>query len=57
MFQAGMPETFPLGNGDRTVLYTDGILEALNSSKENYGTDRFGRILWRTTGISAPIRS
>lgn len=31
--------------GDRTVLYTDGILEAANESDEMYGVDRFRTFL------------
>ena len=31
--------------GDKVVLYTDGILEASNSSQELYGADRFKRFL------------
>jgi serine phosphatase RsbU (regulator of sigma subunit) len=43
----------PLGNGDRTVLYTDGILEALNSSKEEYGTDRFMHFMENNKDLGA----
>src|SRR5215469_1087217 len=30
----------PLENGDRILLYTDGIVEAMNSSEEQYGLER-----------------
>jgi sigma-B regulation protein RsbU (phosphoserine phosphatase) len=36
---------FPLEPGDRYVLYTDGILEAANSSQEQFGADRFMRFI------------
>ncbi len=30
-----------LGSGDRVVLYTDGVVEAMNSRNEEYGNERF----------------
>jgi phosphoserine phosphatase RsbU/P len=36
---------FPLEPGDRYVLYTDGILEATNSSQEEFGANRFMRFI------------
>ena len=36
---------FPLELGDRYVLYTDGVLEAANSAREQFGTDRFMRFI------------
>jgi sigma-B regulation protein RsbU (phosphoserine phosphatase) len=35
----------PVEPGDRAVLYTDGILEARNPAKEEFGIDRFKRLL------------
>ena len=35
----------PVGAGDRTVLYTDGIPEATNPSEQEFGGDRFKRFL------------
>ena len=36
---------FPLELGDRYVLYTDGVLEATNSAREQFGADRFMRFI------------
>jgi len=36
---------FPLELGDRYVLYTDGVLEATNSAREQVGADRFMRFI------------
>jgi serine phosphatase RsbU (regulator of sigma subunit) len=36
---------FPLELGDRYVLYTDGVLEATNSAREEFGADRFMRFI------------
>src|SRR5215472_6454157 len=33
--------TLPLESGDKIILYTDGIVEARNSSGEEFGMDRF----------------
>ena len=38
-------ESFKIQNGDRIVLYTDGIPEARSSGLEFYGIDRFKKIL------------
>jgi len=35
----------PVEPGDRAILYTDGIMEAKNSSSEMFGIDRFKRFL------------
>lgn len=39
--------------GDKVVLYTDGILEASNSSQELYGADRFKRFLEINSSLGA----
>ena len=39
--------------GDRVVLYTDGILEASNSSQELYGADRVKRFLEHNCSVGA----
>jgi sigma-B regulation protein RsbU (phosphoserine phosphatase) len=36
---------FPLELGDRYVLYTDGVLEATNAAREQFGADRFMRFI------------
>jgi sigma-B regulation protein RsbU (phosphoserine phosphatase) len=38
-------ETAALGPGDTVVLYTDGIIEAMNAREELYGFDRFEALL------------
>jgi sigma-B regulation protein RsbU (phosphoserine phosphatase) len=37
-------ETLNLNRGDMLILFTDGIVEALNPSGEEYGTERLGRV-------------
>lgn len=34
-----------LGEGDLLILYTDGVVEAINERKEEFGLDRFCRII------------
>ena len=36
--------TFDLNEGDVLIFHTDGLIEALNSDHDMYGTDRFQRI-------------
>jgi phosphoserine phosphatase RsbU/P len=43
----------PLGGGDRSVLYTDGIPETKNPSEEEFGTERFLRFIERSHGLAA----
>ena len=45
-------ETLLLGPGDTVVLYTDGIIEAMNAKDELYGYERFEELL--RTGPSDP---
>jgi sigma-B regulation protein RsbU (phosphoserine phosphatase) len=42
-----------LKNGDRFVLYTDGIVEALNAAGEIYGGDRFKSFIKSNSGLAA----
>jgi len=37
-------ETVQLNKGDRVILYTDGVVEAMNSKKQEFGEDRFYKI-------------
>lgn len=41
------PGTLTLKEGDRIVLYTDGIPEAINKNEEQYGMERFVESLYR----------
>ncbi len=38
-------ETLLLGPGDTVILYTDGIIEAMNARDELYGYDRFEALI------------
>lgn len=46
----------PLLSGDRVLLYTDGLLEATNVNDEEFGDERLGALLERTSDLS-PIES
>ncbi|MDD5085628.1 MAG: SpoIIE family protein phosphatase [Candidatus Omnitrophica bacterium] len=39
--------------GDILVLYTDGVTEALNVSKDAFGVERFKEVIYRSRGLSA----
>lgn len=41
--------------GDQLILYTDGIVEAANSTGELFGTDRLDTLLGRCTDVPADI--
>ena len=45
--------TLPLEGGDRIVLFTDGIVEARNPSKEVFGMDRLKRFVEENHALSA----
>ena len=42
-----------IGEGDRIFLFTDGIIETMNSSKEEYGPARVKEFLLKHSKISA----
>ena len=42
-------------SGDRIVLYTDGIVEATNTSDEQFGTDRFKQFLESQRSLSTDM--
>jgi phosphoserine phosphatase RsbU/P len=42
----------PLISGDRLLLYTDGILEAVNSRDEEFGEERLGALLQATADLT-----
>ncbi len=39
--------------GDRVVLYTDGVVEAMNSKNEQYGDDRFYKFVLRNAHMTS----
>jgi len=43
----------PFNEGDWAILYTDGIVEATNTSEEEFGTDRFQLFLEKHHDLSA----
>jgi phosphoserine phosphatase RsbU/P len=42
----------PVGAGDRCLLYTDGVVEAQNSSEEEFGNDRLKEFLERNSSLA-----
>jgi len=38
-------EKFALGHGDRIVAYTDGVVEAMNAQSQEFGDDRFRKLI------------
>jgi phosphoserine phosphatase RsbU/P len=44
--------TLPLLNGDRILLYTDGLIEAASVSREFFGMERLSSLLVETAGLS-----
>jgi phosphoserine phosphatase RsbU/P len=43
-----------LRRGDRCLLYTDGLFEATNTSREEFGKERLGEFLQTQSGLPAP---
>jgi sigma-B regulation protein RsbU (phosphoserine phosphatase) len=46
-----------LGPGDTIILYTDGIIEAMNDRGELYGYDRFEALILRSPAVSDGLKS
>jgi sigma-B regulation protein RsbU (phosphoserine phosphatase) len=46
-------EAFPLSSGDRLVLYTDGLTEAMNSDQEEFGERRLLELCSNNIAFSA----
>ncbi|MBV8675266.1 MAG: PP2C family protein-serine/threonine phosphatase [Acidobacteriaceae bacterium] len=44
--------TYSIRRGDRFVLYTDGMVEALNSNAEEFGSDRLHALVRESAGLS-----
>ncbi len=49
-------ETVVIGHGDLVVLYTDGVIEAMNRKEELYGYDRFEAIIRKEHQGPAELR-
>ncbi len=49
-------ETVAIGPGDVVVLYTDGIVEAMNAREELYGFERFEALLRKGPGDPAALK-
>jgi sigma-B regulation protein RsbU (phosphoserine phosphatase) len=50
-------ETALLGPGDTIILYTDGIIEAMNARDELYGYERFEALILRSTTVPDGLKS
>ena len=50
-------ETLLLGPGDTVVLYTDGIIEAMNARDELYGYDRFEELIHKSPSDPDALKS
>jgi len=50
-------ETAVLMPGDTVILYTDGIIEAMNSKEELYGYDRFEALIRKSTSNPDALKS
>ena len=46
--------TVPLKKGDVVVLYTDGVIEAINDQEEEFGTDRLAELVGARRNLPAP---
>ena len=50
-------ETFPFAPGETVVLYTDGIIEAMNAREELYGYDRFEELIRKSSPDPETLRT
>lgn len=50
-------ETTTLNRGDTAILYTDGIIEAMNSREEQYGFERFFSVVRRSSGVPDVLKA
>jgi sigma-B regulation protein RsbU (phosphoserine phosphatase) len=48
--------TVPLGPGDRFLLYTDGVTEAMNAARVPFGPDALARLLTLPVGGAEELR-
>lgn len=54
LFERTIKETsVPLAPGDRAVLYTDGVVEAMDEENEEYTTERFVEFVKSNTALSS----
>lgn len=54
LFESGLQEArLQLRQGDRFVLYTDGVVETMNGRSEMYGDDRLIRQTAKTAGLTS----
>jgi sigma-B regulation protein RsbU (phosphoserine phosphatase) len=50
-------ETLLLGSGDTVILYTDGIIEAMNAREELYGSERFEELIRKSPSDPDALKS
>jgi sigma-B regulation protein RsbU (phosphoserine phosphatase) len=50
-------ETALLGQGDTVILYTDGIIEAMNAREELYGYERFEALIGKSPSDPEGLKS
>ncbi len=50
-------ETVQLGRGDTVILYTDGIIEAMNGAEKLYGYERFESVVKKVPGGPGGLKS
>jgi sigma-B regulation protein RsbU (phosphoserine phosphatase) len=48
-------EEIPINPGDRLLIYTDGVSEAMNERMEEFGEEKLQGVVQRNDGDAAPV--